>query len=73
MVVEAEGLPIGRFLPVHTAPLVSYESNLEKDKEMVGQFHDKARTDAEIVVIAGGRSAIIGKNLFVSTSRAQCR
>ena len=48
MVVEAEGLPIGRFLSIHTAPLVSYEANLEKDKEMVGQFHDKARTDAEI-------------------------
>lgn len=60
MVVEAEGLPTGSFLPVHTAPLVAYEANLEKDKEMVGQFHDKARTDAKIVVIARGRSAIIG-------------
>ena len=57
MVVEAEGLPIGRLLPFHTTPLVSYETNLGKDKEMVGQFHDKARTDAEIVVIAMNRPA----------------
>lgn len=59
MVVEAEGLPTGSFLPVHTAPLVAQEANLEKDKEMVGQFHDKARTDAEIVVIAGGGTVVI--------------
>ena len=57
MVVEAEGLPTGSFLPVHTAPLVAQEANLEKDKIMVGQFHDKARTDAEIVVIAMNRPA----------------
>ena len=57
MVFEAEGLPIGRLLPFYTTPLVSYETNLEKDKEMVGQFHDKARTDAEIVVIAMNRPA----------------
>ena len=48
MVVEAEGLPIGRFLSIHTAPLVSDKADLEEDKEMVGQFHDKARTDAEM-------------------------
>lgn len=54
MVVEAEGLPIGSLLPIHATPLVAQEANLEKDKKMVGQPHYEARTDAEIVVIAGG-------------------
>lgn len=59
MVVEAEGLPIVGFLPVHAAPLVSQEANLEEEQEVVGQLDDQARTDTQIMVVAGGRTAVI--------------
>ena len=60
VVVEAEELPPGGFRSIYSVPLVSQEPNLEKEKEVIGQFDDKARTDAEIMVVAGNGSAIIG-------------
>lgn len=60
VVVEAEEFPPGGFRSIHSVPLVSQEPNLEKEKEVIGQFDDKAWTDAEIMVVAGNGSAIIG-------------
>ena len=60
VVVEAEKLPSGGLRSIHAAPLVSQEPDLEKEKEVVGQSHDKSRTDAEVMVIAGKCPAVVG-------------
>ena len=60
MVVETEGFPTGSFLPVHTAPLVSQETNLEEEQEVVSKLDDKARADTQIMVVAGACPVVIG-------------
>ena len=62
MVVEAKGLPIGSLLPIHATPLVAQEAYLKEEQKVVRQLDDKARTDTQIMVVAGGSPAVIGSS-----------